>query len=304
MTALEPLIPALDAERREIPGAAGRLSYYVAGAGEPLLLLHSINAAASAYESRPLFERLVASRRVYAPDLPGFGFSDRSDRGYQIETYVRAIADMLEVIARDGWAHPIDALAMSLSCEFLARAGTRWPERFRSLAFVTPTGFQRGAGKRRGPAEGSREIRGFRAAVSVPLWRRRLYDLLVSRPSIRFFLEKTWGSKQIDEGAFQYAYLAAHQPGAEFAPYCFLSGRLFAADIRTLYEALTGPVLVMHGTKGDFQDFTDIAWTHERPNWRVKAYDAGALVHFEQPDEATADYVAFLARLVGQGVES
>ncbi len=68
-----------------------RLSYYVAGNGPPLLLVHSINAAASAYEVRPIFERMVATNRVYAVDLPGFGFSDRSKREYTPRLYTDAI---------------------------------------------------------------------------------------------------------------------------------------------------------------------------------------------------------------------
>lgn len=293
-TSFEALPPALEAERRETTGASGRLSFYVAGTGAPLLLLHSINAAASAYEVRPFFERLVATRRVYAPDLPGYGFSDRSDRDYRIATFVQAITDMLDVIASDGGAGPIDALAVSLSSEFLARAGLNAPERFRSLALVTPTGFNRGSSRHRGPPGASREVPGLRATLTFPLWRRPLYDLLVTAPSVRFFLRKTWGSKEIDEGAFDYAYRTSHQPGAEFAPYSFLSGRLFSKDIRTVYEGLSGPVLVMHGTRGDFQDFSEAGWAQARANWRFKPYDAGALPQFEVP-EVMADYESFLA---------
>ena len=48
----------------------------------PLLLLHSINAAASAYEMKPLFEHYSRERPVYALDFPGYGLSDRSARDY------------------------------------------------------------------------------------------------------------------------------------------------------------------------------------------------------------------------------
>ena len=50
--------------------------------GRPLVLLHSVNAAPSSMEMRPLFERYRGSRPVYALDLPGFGMSQRtaSDR--------------------------------------------------------------------------------------------------------------------------------------------------------------------------------------------------------------------------------
>ena len=48
--------------------------------GPPLLLVHSVNAAASAAEVRPLHEHYRATRTVLSLDLPGYGFSDRSDR--------------------------------------------------------------------------------------------------------------------------------------------------------------------------------------------------------------------------------
>jgi len=104
---------AIPAERLEIEGRSGRLSYYVAGQGAPLLLLHSINAAGSAREVRPAFEHARHSRRVYAPDLPGYGFSDRSPRRYDIPLFCNAIHDMLAVIAADHGRQRVDALPVA-----------------------------------------------------------------------------------------------------------------------------------------------------------------------------------------------
>ena len=73
-----PTLPrALDAELHETKGRAGRLAYYVGGDGPPLLLIHSINAAASAYEVKPVYDRMRTLRRVYSVELPGYGHSDR-----------------------------------------------------------------------------------------------------------------------------------------------------------------------------------------------------------------------------------
>lgn len=291
-----PLAAAVDGERREIARRAGRLSYYVAGEGAPMLLVHSINAAGSAYEVRPVFEHFRRTRRVYAVDLPGFGFSDRSDRSYEIALYVAAIDDMLDEIAAERGTAPIDALAVSLGSEFVARAAVRAPERFRTLALVTPTGFSRQYAGIGPVAEGaSREIPGMHALFSFPLWSRAFYDLLTSRASIRYFLERTFGSKQIDEGMLDYDYATTHQPGAQHAPYAFVSGRLFGKDIRTVYERLAMPVWVPHGTRGDFKDFSQAGWAQARPNWRFQPYDAGALVHFEHTAQFLADYESFLA---------
>ena len=269
------LPPALSGERIEVEGRAGRLSYYVAGTGAPLLLVHSINAAGSAYEVGPIFEALRRGRRVYAVDLPGFGSSDRSDRRYEVTLYVDAIHDMLDVVARDG---PVDALALSLSSEFLARAALERPDAFRSLAFVTPTGFGRAtniggrvASGSSGGADATREIPGLHAVLSLPLWSERLWSALVSRASIRYF-----------------------QPGARHAPLAFVSGRLFSADPGALYRRLAGPVLMTQAVRGDFGDFSGAGWTRERPNWRVETFETGALPHFEMPERFAAIYEAFL----------
>jgi pimeloyl-ACP methyl ester carboxylesterase len=291
----QPLPAALSGERRTVDLRAGRLSYYVAGEGPPLLLIHSINAAGSAYEVRPLFEELQMERRTYAVDLPGFGFSDRSDRRYEMRLYVDAIHDMLDTIAAESGAQPVDALALSLSSEFLARAAVERPERFRTLALVTPTGFDSAAAKRRGSPGETREVPGLYGFFTFPLWSQGFYDLLVSRRSIRFFLQKTWGSKAIDENLAEYDYLTTHQPGAKNAPYAFVSGRLFSADIRSVYEQLALPVWMPHGTRGDFSDFSGADWARARPNWTLEPFATGALPHFEQPGAFLAAYERFLA---------
>jgi pimeloyl-ACP methyl ester carboxylesterase len=285
---------AIDAERRELDGRAGRLSFYVAGSGTPLLLIHSINAAGSAYETRPIFEDQRSRRRVYAVDLPGYGFSDRSPRDYRVRLFVDAVHDMLDAIAAENGACPVDALAISLSSEFLARAATERPDRPRTLALVTPTGFSKSYRKLDPTDHSTREIPGLYGLFTFPLWTKGFYNLLVSRRSIRYFLERTWGSKEIDEGMLAYDYLTTHQPGARHAPYAFVSGRLFSKDIRSIYEKLAMPVWMPHATRGDFKDFSEAGWVLQRANWTVQPYDAGALPHFERTT-FLADYERFLA---------
>lgn len=286
------LPPAVPGEWRRIDGRAGRLGFYVAGKGPPLLLIHSINAAGSAYEVRPIFERATARRRVFAVDLPGFGTSDRSDRNYDVALYVAAVHDMVDVIGRES-GEPLDALAISLSSEFLARAAVEAPGRFRKLAFVTPTGFGKAYHLLRKPAGSTREIPGLYRFVRFPLWSQGLYDLLVSRRSIRYFLKRTFGSDEIDEGLLEYDYLTTHQPGAKNAPLAFVSGRLFSADIREVYDRLELPIWVPHATRGDFRDFSDAGWAQAKPNWTFEPFPTGALPHFEQPEAFMASFERF-----------
>ena len=130
------LPPALSGARVEIDSSAGRLSFYVAGPAEdagdsadrtPLLLLHSINASGSAYEVQPLYEHYRQRRPVYALDLPGFGFSDRSDRQYLPRLMTDAVHAMVAEIQRLQGDAPIDVIGVSLSSEYAARAAQEAP---------------------------------------------------------------------------------------------------------------------------------------------------------------------------------
>ena len=132
------------------------------------------------------------------------------------------------------------------------------------------------------------------AFVRFPLWSQGLYDLLVSKRGIRYFLQRTFGSAQIDEGMVEYDYMTSHQPGARFAPYAFVSGRLFSRDIQEVYRKLTLPIWMPHATRGDFKDFSAADWVATRPNWQVQPFPTGALPHFEQPGQFLAAYDRFL----------
>ena len=213
-----PLPHALPGGRLDLDTTGGRVSLYAGGQrnGYPLLLVHSINAAANAYEVRPLFLHYWERRPVYAVDLPGFGFSGRSERIYTPQLMTDAIHAVASFIQTRHGGRPVDVVALSLSCEYAARAALEKPDRYRSLGLISPTGFDRVLSGD-GPARSTRGGKLKLAALNVPLWSTALFDLVVSRPSMRFFLEKTWGSKQIDEGLLRYNQLSAHQPGAKHA---------------------------------------------------------------------------------------
>ncbi|MDH4053493.1 MAG: alpha/beta hydrolase [Rubrivivax sp.] len=288
----DPLPAAVSGERLNFDSPAGRLALYVAGQGPPMLLVHSVNAAASAAEVRPLHEHYAAGRTVFTPDLPGFGHSERSDRPYTPRLMTDALLAVLAQIGARCGPQPVDALALSLGCEFLARAAVEAPAAFRSLALVSATGLM-GARPHRGTPGSTRAVPGLLRALRGPGWGGTLFRGLTRPGVIRHFLRKTWGSKEIDEDLWRYAVITARQPGAEYAPLTFLSAGLFSADITTVYEALAPPVWLVHGERGDFTDYRGKALFEGR--WRTTVLPTGALPYFEQPAAFVAAYDAFLA---------
>jgi hypothetical protein len=295
------LRPALSGERIEIDSIAGRLSYYFAapehGSGRadatPLLLLHSINAAGSAYEVRPIYEHYRHSRPVYALELPGFGFSERTDRPYLPRLMTDAVHAMTDAIRRTHGELPIDVMGVSLSCEYAARAANEVSSFYRSVALVSPTGFDRRAPYNASPGS-HRGIEWLRRVISNPRWSDGVYRQLTRPSVIRFFLKKTWGDAAIDEGLFDYDLIVSRQSGASHAPLWFVSGFLFSGDISRVYQSLTMPVWMVHGVRGDFVDYRHKAAYAHQPHWTFDVMSTGAMPYFERPDEFMQLYDAFL----------
>lgn len=298
-TLVPTLVPALAAERHEREG----LSCYIAGQGPPLLLLHSVNAAASAAEVRPLFEHWQATRTVFAPDLPGYGFSERSDRAYTPRLMTDALHAVAALARERCGPQPLDALAVSLGCEFLARAAAEQPAHWGRLALVSPTGFM---GRRawRGPPGSTRALPWLHRVVAHPRWAQALFNGLTKPAVVRYFLRRTWGGPNIDTTMADYAILTARQPGARHAPLHFLSAGLFSADIHDVYDALRQPVWVSHGVRGDFTDYRALAGWRGRPNWRITVYPTGAMPYFEKPADFNAELGHFLAQPWGPAAAS
>jgi len=293
---IPPLPPAVSGERFEWGSRAGRLSCYRAGPaqGVPLLLVHSVNAAASVAEVRPLFEHAQTQRPVYALDLPGFGFSERSDRAYTPRLMTDALHAAVAQIALRHGAGAIDAMALSLSCEFLARAAVETPASFRRMALVSPTGFS-GRRRRRGPPGSTLAMPWLHRVFTGPGWGGALFRQLTRPAVVRYFLRRTFGSAQIDGALWRYCVLSAQQPGAEHAPLHFLSASLFSKDINNVYEVLRQPVWMSHGVRGDFVDYRGKSTVDGRANWRFTVFDTGALPYFEKPAEFCAGLDDFLA---------
>ena len=285
---------AVSGERFEFASPAGRLSVYVAGHGPPLLLIHSINASASAAEMRPLHEHYRADHTVFSVDLPGYGFSDRSDRAYTPRLMTDAVhAFSAHIQVRCGPA-PVDALALSLSCEYLARAAAEAPDRYRSVALVSPTGF-RGLRPWRAAPGSTRVQPWLYTALRGPgaAWGGAVFRALTRPGVIRYFLRRTWGSKEIDEALWAYDVITTKAAGAEHAPLHFLSANLFSADIHTVYEQLAMPVWMSHGVRGDFTDYRGKVIVETRPNWQFTVFSTGALPYFEVPQEFCNAYDRF-----------
>ncbi|MDQ3031975.1 MAG: alpha/beta fold hydrolase [Myxococcota bacterium] len=260
----------------------GRVGYYAdtSASGRPLVLLHAISAAASAFDVRPLFEAFRGERPVYAPDLPGFGTSDRGPNQYSPTLYARAIERFLvDVVSpRD---EPVDVVALSLTGEIAARVAVEHPTLFRTLTLISPTGLDREPRK----VDAARATR-IERALNVPLWATPMYRALTSRPSVRYFLRKSFAD-EVPRDYVDHAVRTSRVPGAHHAPFAFVAGSLFTSDAcATLYERLRVPTQVLYD-RDPYTDFGRLeALTQRNPAVHARRI-AGTrgMPHFERCEE-------------------
>ncbi len=91
MQSSQPRIPAMTFGRAEVNGI--RIYYRMAGSGEPVVLLHGFPETSNAW--RKVMPALAEHYTVLAPDLRGFGDSDRPDEGYDKRTVAEDVHQLV-----------------------------------------------------------------------------------------------------------------------------------------------------------------------------------------------------------------
>src|SRR5579872_6423515 len=133
----QPLDSPLPGEAHLYRWTHGHIYYKVAGEqnAPPLLLLHTPELAGSAYEMRGIMAELATRYRVYAPDLLGFGLSDRPNISYTSDLYTRLLRNILTHIVKE----PAMLVASRLSCNYAITVAADSPDLCTRLALLSPT---------------------------------------------------------------------------------------------------------------------------------------------------------------------
>jgi pimeloyl-ACP methyl ester carboxylesterase len=279
-----PLQP-LPGEMRDYAWNWGRVKYYTAGQGEPLLLLHGMYAGASAFEWRENFEALSQDFRVYAPDLLGFGLSDKPNVPYSANLYVRLIEDfMREVI---GEPTLICASSISAACCVAAQPITPMA---RKLALICPTGIQH---LRDPHAIGNRAIE---KALKTPVYGKSFYYALTSEAGIRHYLQNEvyHDPRLVTDHEVHYLHAVAHQPGAHYAVRAMIAGKL-NLDISYTFWRLDKPILLLWGRHATVTPVSDAREFQERnPHTDLHIFEnSGLLPHVEESGEFNETLASF-----------
>ncbi|NJK78429.1 MAG: alpha/beta hydrolase [Chloroflexaceae bacterium] len=261
-----------------------RIAHYQAGSGTPVFLLHSINAAASAFEMRAQFAALQDQYAVHAIDLLGFGSSDRPARVYRSSDYIDIVMHTLLTIGR-----PAHLIASSLTGAYAIAVAARLPEQVRSLVLVAPTGIAQLADQPGTVQQFSYDV--LRGPVGDVV-----YGLLSSKPIVRYFLEQqTYAdSKRVTEATLKGYHRVTQQPGAKYAPICFVTG-LLNYDVRNDFARLTQPILLVWGKQLKITPVQQAdAFLQCNARARLEVLDNSALSNEDSPERFNALVQTFL----------
>lgn len=273
-----PLDDQVAGERHLFDWREHQVAYYTAGPpdGPPLVLLHGHNAAASAWEMREPFQRLGEHYRVYAPDLLGYGCSDRPPVDYTATLYVDLLRDFLREVVRQ----PSVVIASSVSASHAIQVAADDPEWITRLVLIAPVGLI--PERTRNPAGPA-----VTALFRSPVLGEALFNALVSRPSLRYFLEGQayYHKERVTDDLIEINYQTAHQPGARYAPAAFVGGGLYQ-DVHDAWPRLGQPVLLVWGDQAGFTPVSDAApFLALNPAAELEVFQGcGIIPHDEQPE--------------------
>lgn len=274
----------------------GEASYSVRGKGPALVLLHGVYAGASSFEFRRVFPLLAKQFRVFAPDLPGCGLSDRPARDYHPHLYVEFIRDFVQQVA-GGADQPVHLVASSLSSAFAIRAVAKRPDLFDRLILIEPTGIDQLALP---PKAGQRFLG---KLLRSPLIGMALYNALVSRAGLRHFLaQQVYRDKsEVTDDLIDAYYAIAHQPNARYAAASFIGGML-NLNIADDFETLSRPTLLCWGRNAEQSPIECAeAFLESNDQAELAIFDrSNALPHDEEAD----DFVEQVTHWLRTGISS
>ena len=260
----------------------GDVAFQRLGEGDPpLVLLHSFGPGHDSIEWRDLAQTLGERYQVFAPDLPGWGRSDRPALDYDAELYIDFLIDFLIDLVR----RRAVVVAAGLAGAYAAQVAIDRPELVRGLVLVTPLGIDLGSD------EPDLKDAVIHRLLKLPVVGTSALNVYSSRHGIEHHLrEEVYADAgRVDPPLVDHYWKNAHEDGSRAALAAYLSGYLNHRVGRAL-ERLELPTMLLWGRRSRHPavESADL-WLRALPEAELEVVeDAGVLPHAETPGEVAA----------------
>lgn len=268
---VEPLGPPLGRETGSYRWRGMDVAFTEAGDPEDpdMVLLHSIGPAATSREFRRIFDRLAEEYHLLAPDIPGFGRSDRPPISYSAAMYEAFVRDFL----RELTDAPI-CLASGVSGAYALAASAETP--IARLLLVCPSVEP--------PMSGHRATS---LLLRSPLIGTTAFNLMTSRLALERQIEQTAvvDGDVVDPDDLRYLWQSAHQRGGQHAPASMVAGELTSSiDLADATATFDGPVTLIWGREATQPSIEAGRTLAGDASVKLVVIDRSRLMpHFEQP---------------------
>lgn len=258
----------------------GHVIYHESGEGGPLLFLHSLCLGGSSYEWSKVYPEFVRYYRVLAPDLVGFGESQRPNVEATAADYVRMLAEFIRATC---WDEKPVIVASGLAGGFALQLAAQHPELVSRLILYMPTGNQN---------FGFARLRlGTRFAAHFPGLQRFLYKNYQStRTAVRNWLANGGyaNSDLLTEEVVEVFTTCARLSGAENAIRNLYSGKL-NLNLEERLAEVNVPVTYVWGNEPAYPplEYGQFLQAHTRHSRFVVVPKVGALGPLEDPQQMT-----------------
>jgi 3-oxoadipate enol-lactonase len=259
-----------------------RTRYWVAGTGQPLVLVHGLGGAAVNFTS--LAPLLARRRRVLVPDLPGHGGTEALREGGGLTE----IAGHVAAVAAHEQMGPTAVVGYSMGGLVALRLSLARPELVSALVLVATAGIVSTTRRAELWLGAASTLRPARVAA-------RFQHAIARRPNLRLPVFGYWGTddpKSLPPEAV-IGFLAAQ---SEHTGVSAASKALFGDDPRLDLERIACPTLVVWGARDRLIPLEDGFEYARRLGCPLRVLPGvGHLVIGEQPAELAAIVEEFLA---------
>ena len=217
----------------------GHVIYHEAGSGQPLLFVHSVCLGGSSFEWSKVYPEFAGRFRVLAPDLIGFGESQRPAVKIAAADYARMLAEFIRASCPD---QPPILVGSGLGAGFCVYLASQHPELVSRLLLYMPTGAREfGFGRLR---------RSTRWAARMEALQCFLYrNYQSTREAVRNWLVMGFVDRsKLTEEVVEVFTACAQQSGAEYAIRNFHAG-LLKFDLEERIGSLKAPVTLLWGSE-------------------------------------------------------
>jgi pimeloyl-ACP methyl ester carboxylesterase len=280
-----------DIEDRWVEVEGLRVSCLAAGVGNaPVLLLHGGGYDSASLSYRHAIDPISEHHRVFAPDWPGYGQSDKPQMEYTTEYYVGFLGHLMDALGLENASLVGISLGGAISLGFSLRS----PQRVEKLVLVDSHGLG-------GEIPGG--VASF-ALVRLPLLNRLVWAALGrSRKMVEWSLQSVFYDPQIITGNLvDEVHQLVKKPGMGRAWRSWQQNEIRWKGLRTNFverlNELAVPTLILHGAD---DRFVPVAWAR-RAHELIEDSElhvlpqCGHWLTLERPEEFNRAVLEFLAR--------